>query len=266
MSTIQPVTRSRHAVLRWRRFASYGFTATHALAPVAATEITQAALALPLAFVQRDGRWALAAVLGLKPGQNVYIGPTGKWIAAYIPAAFRSYPFRIERNDSGDVALCVDEGSGLVTEGPDGEIFFDEAGELSESLNQVSAFLQEAAKGEATLVGACGALHKAGVIEPWPIKIEGADGTQQVTGLHRINEAALNALDDASFGQLRRGGSVAVAYAQLLSMANLSELAKLAQARAQAVAAERAKAQVKPMIVLPEDSTIDWDWSKVGKT
>ena len=83
--------------------------------------------------------------------------------------------------------------------------------------------------------------------------------------LSRINEMALNGLDDTKFGQLRRSGIVGLAYAQLLSMGNLVTLGELAQARAQAEAAERAKAEVKPMINLPNDSTIDWDWSKIGR-
>ena len=45
----------------------------------------------------------------------------------------------------------------------------------------------------------------------------------------------------------------------------MGNLAQLAQARAQAGAAERAKAEVKPMVMLPTDNTIDWDWSKIGQ-
>ncbi|WP_336491874.1 hypothetical protein [Methylobacterium nigriterrae] len=48
-------------------------------------------------------------------------------------------------------------------------------------------------------------------------------------------------------------------------MGNLTQLGRLAQGRAQAEAAERARAVVRPMISLPEDSTIDWDWSKIGR-
>ncbi|GJE43750.1 SapC family protein [Methylobacterium soli] len=161
--------------------------------------------------------------------------------------------------------LCVDEASGLVVESEEGEAFFDETGEPSASLQQVWAFLQKAAKSEAVLANACAQLHAAGVIEPWPITIQGADGMQQVSGLHRVNELALNTLDDAAFGPLRRAAGVGMAYAQLLSMGNLSTLGELARARAQTEAAERAKSEVRPMITLPEDNTIDWDWSKIGR-
>ncbi|TXM67544.1 SapC family protein [Methylobacterium sp. WL12] len=262
---LQPVSHERHQTRRWIRFPDYHFTASYSWAPLAAAEVTKAALALPLAFIERAGQWSLVGVLGLKPDQNLYVTPDGQWIGSYIPAVFRAFPFSMRRSETGEVILCVDEGSGLVLESGEGEPFFGEGGEPSDSIKQVLSFLSETAKSEAVLTQACGALHAQGVFEPWPITIDGDEGQQQVGGLYRINEAALNRLDDVSFNQLRRAGVVPLAYAQLLSIGNLTDLARLAQARAQAEAAERARAEVKPMVVLPDDNTIDWDWSKIGR-
>ncbi|WP_336491702.1 hypothetical protein [Methylobacterium nigriterrae] len=52
-----------------------------------------------------------------------------------------------------------------------------------------------------------------------------------------------------------------VSDAQRLSMGKLIQLGQLAQA----AAAELAKAEVKPMVMLPEDSAIDGDRSKIGR-
>ncbi|GJE43733.1 hypothetical protein AEGHOMDF_2912 [Methylobacterium soli] len=220
---------------------------------------------MPLAFIQRDDHWSLAAVLGLLPGQNLYVDRNGAWLARYVPAALRGYPFMIGVQANGEPVLCVDEASGLVTKGPEGEPFFDENGALSPGVAPVAAFLTETARSETQLMYACDLLVRAGVVEVWPITIQKDDGAQQVTGLYRIAEAALNGLDDTTHAELRRSGVLGVAYAQLLSMGNLAQLGQLAQARAQSEAAERARAEVKPMITLPEDSTIDWDWSKIGR-
>ncbi|TXM71531.1 SapC family protein [Methylobacterium sp. WL69] len=263
--SVQPLSPSRHSHLRWTRYADYRFAAGRNVVALAAAEIAKASLALPLAFVERQNGWTLAAVLGLIPTQNLYVSSAGIWVGAYTPAVFRAYPFSLAANEAGEPLLCVDEASGLLVESSEGELFFNEIGEPSAAVIQVLGFLEETAKSEAVLAHACEGLQWAGVIEPWPITLQGADGTQQVTGLNRINEIALNSLDDPAFGQLRRAGAVGVAYAQLLSMGNLSQLGALAQARAQAEAAERAKAEVKPMITLPEDNTIDWDWSKIGR-
>ncbi|WP_187273040.1 SapC family protein [Methylobacterium sp. WL69] len=262
---IRPVSRSRHANFRWQPYSDYRFTADTVVAPLAAAEISQAALIFPLAFIEQEGRWALVAVLGLQVNQNLFVDESGAWLGRYVPAKFRAHPFSIDSQVAGEPTFCVDEASRLVTEGGDGQAFFDETGKMSPNLEQVWSFLSEIARGEGVLAEACMVLANAGVIEPWPITLQSEQGLQQVVGLHRINELALNGLDDSAYNTLRRRSVLGVAYAQLLSIANFTNLGGLAQARAQAEAAARARAEVKPMIALPEDNTIDWDWSKIGR-
>lgn len=267
MSNIKALSVARHSGQRWRGSPDYSFASKVILANLAAAELAKAALSLPLAFVKHDVGWSLAAVLGLLPGQNLYLNDQGMWLASYIPATFRGYPFLIGSRGTGDPVLCVDEGSGLIGNDLEGEPLFDEAGELSASVRQVWAFLEQTAQSEVILMEACDILAGAGVIEPWPITIQTGHGNHEVTGLHRINEVAFNRLDEANFIALRRQGVLSVAYAQLLSMGNITYLAQLAQARAQHEARARAaqQASVAPPISLPNDSTIDWDWSKIGR-
>lgn len=263
--SIQAVSRNHHAALRWQRYAGYGFVAGTVLAPLAAVELAQATLALPLALVERDGHWTINAVLGLQPGQNLFVDANGAWLGGYVPASFRGHPFLIGAKPGGEPTLCVDDGSGLVTEGPEGEPFFEADGQLSPALTQVLGFLQATAESEDIAVAACEQLVRAGVVEAWPITLQSDAGPQSVTGLYRVNETALNALDASTFADLRHRGALGLAYAQLLATAHLSRLGQLAQARAQAEAAERARAQVKPLLELPLNSDATWDWSKVGR-
>jgi hypothetical protein len=65
------------------------------------------------------------------------------------------------------------------------------------------------------------------------LTIRDGDQEKPVTGLFRIDEARLNALDDEGFLKLRKAGGLSIAYAQLLSMNNIQMLAQLAEARAQ---------------------------------
>lgn len=265
MNGIHPISRERHARLNWQRYQNYKFAASTSVVPLAAAEVGKATLAMPLTFVKRGDSWSLAALLGLLPNQNLFVHTDGAWLSEYVPAAFRAYPFVVRTHGASELTLCVDENSGLLTDGPDGEPFFDETGELSHGLGKVWNFLLETARSEATMRQAADLLASVGVIEPWPITLQAEDGNQQVAGLNCINEERLNSLDEPTYAQLRRAGVLSVAYAQLLSMSRLSKLGQLAQLRAQAAAAEYAKGKVKPMIALPDDSTIDWDWSKVGK-
>ena len=51
------------------------------------------------------------------PEHNLFVGPDGHWLGGYVPASLRSYPFRVLGSEgSGQLALCVDEDSGLVVE------------------------------------------------------------------------------------------------------------------------------------------------------
>lgn len=265
MSEIQPITAARHTQRRWHPAPEFRFSASTSLVPLSIAEVGHATLAFPLAFIEHNQHWTLAAVLGLFPTENLYVDSGGKWLGRYVPASVRFYPFLLGSQGSGDATLCIDEASGLVTEGGDGMPFFDPSGDLNPTVTQISSFLVEAARGEAVMMRASEMLVKAGVIETWPITLQDDAGEQQVAGLHRINEAALNGLDDATSSELRRSGVLGIAYAQLLSMGNLSQLGQFAQVRAQAEAAMRAKAEVKPLISLPENNTIDWDWSKIGR-
>lgn len=258
---------ARHGHLRWHRPASHAFAAERQLVGLAASELGRAALTLPLTFIDQGGTWGLCALLGLVTGQNLYVGPNGQWLAAYIPANLRAHPFHLGW-EGVDATLCVDEASGLLVADGTGEPFFSERGDLSAPVGEVWTFLSQAAEGILALEQAAGVLAQAGVLEPWSITLEGPEGPRALAGLHRIAEGALNGLDDAAFAALRRAGVLPVAYAQMLSMGNLAQLAHLGQARAQAEAEARARAQAQaaaPMVHLPLDSTIDWDWSKIGQ-
>jgi hypothetical protein len=262
---VQVLSPARHGHLSWKRYEDYKFASGRHLIGLAAAELSRAALSLPLTFVQQGEHWSLCALLGLAPGENLYVVPDGRWIASYVPASLRGHPFHLGWQGT-DATLSLDEESGLLVEDGSGEPIFDDAGDLSEPVRQVWSFLSATAESLLILEAACRVLAEAGVIVPWPITVQGTDGARIVSGLNQIDEVALNALDDATFGRLRQAGVLGVAYAQLLSMGNITDLGKLAQARAHAEAADRANAEVPPMIVLPADSTIDWDWSKVGKS
>ena len=46
---------------------------------------------------------------------------------------------------------------------------------------------------------AMASLVEAGLIESWPLELEVDGKKSQIKGLHRINELALNQLDDEAF-------------------------------------------------------------------
>ncbi len=144
--------------------------------------------------------------------------------------SFRSPPI-----DGGEEAvLCVDEDSGLLAD-DDGtaQSFFGADGSPSEAAKGILDFLLQVERNRAATLAAVAALHDAGLFGPWPFSAKIDGHVTPLNGLSRINEAALNALDDAAFLLLRKTGALPLAYLHFLSVAQLSVFERLNVAQQQ---------------------------------
>ncbi|PLC48161.1 peptidase [Pollutimonas subterranea] len=231
MPALQVISQENHAGKRWQRYTSYSFAAGDAVAQLVAQELPKAAMVIPVGFIEVDGGFMPVAVQGLQPGQNLYVAPDGRWLAQYIPAAYRGYPFALANTQDGQQVMCFIEDSGLLSD-TDGELFFDEAGEPAQPLKDVLGFLSQVSENRQTTQRMCAVLQQHGLIQPWPIKLQNEAGEQSIEGLHRIDEATLNKLSAEAFEEVRQSGALPIIYCQLLSMQHLQKLGQLAQAHA----------------------------------
>lgn len=256
MPKFTAISRDSHADKRWRRFSSYAFASQSAVVSVVASEIPKACMAMPLAFIQHEDAFLPVALMGLEPGSNLFVASDGRWLGRYVPAALRGHPFALVKAEGDSLVLCVDEESGLVGDGPEGEPFLTPDGEPTQALTQVLDFLRQVEANRGPTAAACAALARHDLIRPWPITLKGEAGERQVEGVHQIDESALNELPDEAFLELRRSGALSLAYCQLLSMQHLSVLGELAKAHAQAVAAPR---PAPASFSLQDDDTLRFD-------
>src|SRR5690606_6956958 len=135
MSEVHVVTKERHGMKRWRRYDTYLHAAQDAASPLVLTELARACIALPIGPMEIRDCVVPVALLGLEPGRNVFVDANGTWTAAYIPAAYRSYPFALGATAGAEPVLCVREDSNLLS--AEGEPFFDAHGEFSRPVKQV---------------------------------------------------------------------------------------------------------------------------------
>ena len=234
MPNYQVISRQHYGHKRWLRYNSYAHAADSVLMPVTLSELPKVVLSLPMLFSRAGDGFSINALMNLAPGKNLLVAPGGQWVGRYVPAGFRAYPFILGNMPDGETVLCIDEDSGLVSDGPEGEPFFDEEGLPSKAIQDVLGFLNACqAQGNATLA-ACAALAKFELIQPLEINLQGEDGVQKVTGLFRVDEERLNGLGAEALAEVRNAGGLAVAYTQLLSMQHLSGLAELLKVNAQA--------------------------------
>lgn len=233
MPNYQPITLESHGKKRWQRYSAYAFAANETVIPLTTVELPKAIMSLPIAFIEQAGSFTPVAVLGLQTGNNVFVAPNGSWTGQYyIPAAFRSFPFCLANTLDGQQVMCIDEDSGLLTDGPSGEAFFAEEGQPSQAILDVLNFLKQIGQSRLSTVTACAALQKHALLRPWPITVKTEAGEKQIAGLFQIDEAALNLLASDALLELRQAGALSLAYCQLLSMQHLPVLGQLAEAKA----------------------------------
>jgi hypothetical protein len=235
MTEYTAVTPERHAKKVWKNAPDYAFAATETLISLVGAELSQAALVMPIGFIGQESGYQLVAITSLQPGMSLYVAPAGNWLGPYIPAALRTYPFRLlQQENTNKSILCVDEASGLVLDNSeDGNTFFDDQNQPTQKIKDILTHLSEVQANLVITKRAVDALEAAGLIAPWELNLKQDEENLPVTGLFRIDEVAMNELDDDAFLTLRKAGAVALAYAQLLSMNQITVLERLSQLRSQ---------------------------------
>lgn len=233
-----------HRNAGWIPYAGYHFAGEDPLAAVAVEEVPHMSASLPLAFRQlATGRFQLVAVQALSDNDNVCISPEGRWLPGYVPACYRSYPFRLLpiAKDKRRFALCVDARSDLWQDDAryQGERFFTDDGKMTSRIQQVQTFLTRLTRSYATTEKTVNTLAKAGLVQPWRLKRQDENGeTQTIQGLYHIDECALRELSGEALSQLASSGALSLAYSQLFSEHRLSVIEKLYALRREAHSAD----------------------------
>ena len=258
MSTMMPITPEHHGAKRWLRPTNYAFAAKDSVAPLIASELAQAALALPIGFANQGEDFVPVALVGLTPDQSLFVSADSLWQGHFVPSAYRFHPFALLPASEGREVLCIDEESGLVTDGPEGEPFFSDDGEPSKFVADIFASLLEIGTQRLATKSTCALLKAHGLIEPWPVTIQGSSGERQVDGLFCINEDALDALSDAAFLELRASRGLTIAFCQLLSMQHLPALKQMAVVRAAAAMPTVRPSTAPGLEVLDHDRPLDF--------
>lgn len=243
MPKYQAVSLARYGEKFWQRHSGYVHAAHEAIAPLVMAEMPKAMLTLPLAFTEESGVYSLIAVLGLLPGKGLFVSESGSWAGDYIPAAFRSYPFRLAHAEDGRQVLCIDEESGLIADEPNGERFFNEDDTPAKPVLDILDFLTRVEQSRVQTAAACAVLQKHNLIRSWSIALKTEAGEQAINGLFRIDEAALNQLPAEALLEVRNAGALPIAYCQMLSMQHLPMLGQMIEAHSKAAAQVKSSLQ-----------------------
>jgi hypothetical protein len=238
----EPLSRELHSKIGLRRVEKpFSFAANTNVVPLTVGEFPAAALSYPIIFAGE--RYQPLAVMGVGPGQNLYVAEDGAYeIGAYIPAYIRRYPFVLANDQSrGQLVVCIDRASTLL--GEDCELpFFDEKGEATEYTNGCIQFCNDFENEGRRTESFVSLLRELDLFEVKraTMTVANPDGTpgepQPLAEYFAVSEEKLKALPVEKLKELIDNGAVAQMYAHLTSLVGWDRLIALAVARAQAAA------------------------------
>ncbi|HEY9107571.1 MAG TPA: SapC family protein [Roseateles sp.] len=198
---------------------------------LAAIEFGDACKEFPIVFVRAgegaEGKQQVAplAVLGLKPGSNLFV-EGDKWTGGYIPAYVRRYPFAMARLDGNadNLAVCYDsKWVGFNEE--TGEALFNN-GEPTEFLLNARTFLENFEQEAERTRLICNLLVELELLQEMRFEATLPGGEKiDVEGFLAVDEKKYSELADDKVLQLHRNGLIALIEMHRLSMTNMNRLA-----------------------------------------
>lgn len=225
MPNLEVITRDNFKNRKWESPKNYLFAASDTLCPLTPAEAPRAALHLPIAFAVIQEKLTLVAVLGFTAGKNYLVDSQGRWLAGYIPAPYRAYPFFIATTPQSEEVLCIDADSKLIDTANAVNDFFDINGNPITRITEILEFLGEMSQSRKSLNNVLTLFQNLDLLETWPIELNDDDKKIKLEGLLRVNEERLNNLVSEQFESLREAGALPLIYTQLLSMQNIHRVA-----------------------------------------
>lgn len=175
---------------------------------------------------------APVALTGLRPSENLFLGPGGAWDARYIPASLRRYPFAYGQAADGSPVLVFDRAwSGwcetpLHPGGKPAQALLDAAsGAPTPFLERVRAFLDDLRRETERTVAFGARLLATGLLQDMRFDATLPSGEKLVLeGFLSLDAKKFAELPDAQVLELHRSGMLALLHMQQLSMSNLQRL------------------------------------------
>ena len=213
-----------------RHAGDYGDSVNQAL--ILPTEYEDAQRDYPILFRRDDaGAFQSVVLLGLDPGENLFLGEAG-WQARYIPAIHRRGPFMIglqghEGEGPGEPMIHVDLDDPRVGR-ETGEPLFLPHGGNSPYLEHVAGVLRTLYSGLEVAKPMFAAFDALGLIQPVELEIAVSEEEQySLAGFLTIAQDRLADLGGDALEQLNRAGYLRLAYLVGASLGNVGRLIDL---------------------------------------
>lgn len=224
---ITPLRKDHRVLLPRAEQTPANFQRLH-LMPMALSEFEPACRDYPLAFVTSDAgkTFIPVLVLGLQPGQNLFILADGSWDRrTYLPTYVRRYPFCMGADpaaaQSADAHIIYIDESALQDSG---ERLYDEQGRALSQWLEWERLIFDYEQDRSRCRSLCGRAVELGLLEPFTMKAEVDGFTMQLEGMYRVSRAQLEMLPAHQLQRLMSAGALEKIYSHLLSLDNFARL------------------------------------------
>lgn len=229
---IEALSTERHASLGISEISNpFSFLSGTHLVPLTVDEFITAAISYPIIF-DSESKLPLA-VMGMRPGDNVFFGADGKIDPeVYIPAFARRYPFftaaaPAQAGEEPRTVVCIDRKAPMVMEGAQTPFFSE--GQPSQYTQNAIEFCRQfdgLMQRTSEFVRMC---DQHGLFELTPINIQtgeenGQAVVQRIGEYLRVSDQKLKGLPRETYLELRDRGVDGVVYAHLISQGNWSKI------------------------------------------
>ena len=196
--------------------------------PISYAEFTAACHDYPIVFISADdGKTFIPmAVLGLANGENLFLR-NGVWDhSVYLPAYVRRYPFcmarvNVDKVEQADRLICVEKA--FIDE--QGETMFDGEGKAVPRWQGIEKLLQEYEADIERSREMSAILADYALLDPFSLQAQTNAGAEMnLSGMYRVEEKRLEALNAAQHKNLIRKGVMGRIYAHLISIDNFARL------------------------------------------
>ena len=219
-------TKHRGKALSFER--NYSFAKNVSLVPIFNFELQAAVSVIPIMFGWSKDGIQLFGMLGLQKDRNLFVDKLGGWEIQFVPAAFRSFPFRIGELKNGDKTLLFLEDSDLIVDREKGYPLFNEDSELEPITNDIARLLSQMMQSELLIKQSCSLLDEFNLFEPFKFGLQKNDKPDtHSNNLLKINVNAFRNLEEEKFLELRKTSAIDIVYAHFYSMNCLNGLLRV---------------------------------------
>ncbi len=229
---IQTVDASRHSKLKVKANPGYTHAREMHVAGIVLMELAECAANFPLVLIERpdDRKFLLAAMLGLRAGENIYFGPQF-WESTYVPLSVQRHPFVIGYDDrvpnGEEITTCLFTDSPFLNE-KDGTPLFNDDGKESDLLKHWHQTLNNIFESQKLTDRFIQAVVKLDLIIPINLQLQQQNGeVRNVTGLFTLDEARLKALSTEQLRELHQSDFLPACYLIVASLHHLLHLIRM---------------------------------------